>query len=60
MRRSPDVGCGVLDPRLNPTVVEVEAQARVAEDAGAGWMTISDNFTWRDTWILTESPQTSH
>ena len=47
------LGVGVLDHRLNPTVEEVEVQARVAEDAGAAWLGISDNFTWRDTWVMT-------
>lgn len=47
------LGVGVLDHRLNPTMEQVETQARIAEAAGAGWLTISDNSTWRDTWILT-------
>jgi 5,10-methylenetetrahydromethanopterin reductase len=47
------LGVGVLDHRLNPTIEQVETQARVAEAAGARWLTISDNSTWRDTWILT-------
>ncbi len=46
-------GVGVLDHRLNPTVGDVETQARIAEEAGAAWLTLSDSFSWRDTWILT-------
>ena len=43
---------GVLDHHFNPTPDQIIAEARSAEEAGADWLTVSDNSSWRDTWMM--------
>ena len=45
-------GVGVLDHQQNPTLEDVLSAGRSAEEAGADWFTVSDNTTWRDTWMM--------
>jgi len=46
----PDVG--VLDHKPNPTIDEIVGLARIAEGAGADWLTLSDFSSWRDVWMM--------
>ena len=46
------VGVGVLDHQANPTPEQVATEARAAEEAGADWLTVSDNSSWRDVWMM--------
>jgi 5,10-methylenetetrahydromethanopterin reductase len=46
------VTIGVLLHINNPSVDDVEAVARAAEEAGADFLGLPDAFWWRDTWIL--------
>ena len=43
---------GVLDHQLNPTAEQIVDEARAAEQAGADWLTVSDNSSWRDVWMM--------
>src|SRR5438046_1943147 len=45
-------GVGVTCHLKHPTLREFTEFARVAEEAGATWCSVSDFFGWRDTWIL--------
>jgi 5,10-methylenetetrahydromethanopterin reductase len=46
------VTIGVLLHINNPSLDDVEAVARAAEEAGADFLGVPDAFWWRDTWIL--------
>jgi 5,10-methylenetetrahydromethanopterin reductase len=45
-------GVGVTCQIKHPTFGEFAEFARVAEEAGADWCSVSDFFGWRDTWML--------
>ena len=42
----------VLDHKPNPSIDEIVTLARIAEDAGADWLTLSDFSSWRDVWMM--------
>ena len=43
---------GVLDHKPNPSIDDVVGLARIAEAAGADWLTLSDFSSWRDVWMM--------
>jgi alkanesulfonate monooxygenase SsuD/methylene tetrahydromethanopterin reductase-like flavin-dependent oxidoreductase (luciferase family) len=46
------VSVGLIVHLDNPTLADVRALGREAEDAGADWLGVPDAFWWRDTWVL--------